>query len=212
MARRRSSFSTLFAISPVALVRKMSSATDGCPDPAHRRSAYMPSPSGSPHRSRLYQSQRTSAGRPPACSSGVLAAVRSNGCSDKVAASAKPHCRQSPFRPSERILRAAWAFRKGSLARLTSPSPALPYLRFTLLDRAGRVPDLVAILTAAWRQGWPGEASARGDPAPVGCKTPPPLPFANLGLIRLFDIQPRRGRLTQTCRPRGFGKNPNARG
>jgi len=41
--------------------------------------------------------------------------------------------RPAASRPSERILRAAWAFRKGSLARPTSPSPASPYLRFTLL-------------------------------------------------------------------------------
>lgn len=114
-ARRRSSFSTLFAISPVALVRKMSSAADGCRDPAHRRSAYTPSPSGSPHRSRLYQSQGTSAGRAPACSSRVLAAVRPNGCSDKVAASAMPHCRQAAFRPFYRRRFNREEFAKSSL-------------------------------------------------------------------------------------------------
>ena len=39
----------------------------------------------------------------------------------------------------------------------------------------------------------------------------PPLPFADLGLIRLFFNQPTRGRLTRTCRPRGFGQAERTR-
>src|SRR5690625_6722214 len=34
-----------------------------------------------------------------------------------------------------------------------------------------------------------------GYPAPVRCDEPPPLPFANLGPIRLFINQPVKGRL-----------------
>nr|CAI0337498.1 hypothetical protein SHINE37_41352 [Rhizobiaceae bacterium] len=40
----------------------------------------------------------------------------------------------------------------------------------------------------------------------------PPLPFADLGLSRLFVNQPVEGRLTRACRPRRFGTRPNARG
>lgn len=51
------------------------------------------------------------------------------------------------------------------------------------------------MLMPAWRQGWRGRASATGIRHPVRREEPPPLPFANLGPIRLFDIQPVKGRL-----------------
>jgi len=51
-------------------------------------------------------------------------------------------------------------------------------------------PEGNTILMPAWRQGWCGRASATGIRHPVRREEPPPLPFANLGPIRLFDIQP----------------------
>lgn len=58
---------------------------------------------------------------------------------------------------------------------------------------------------AGGKAGGEGGGTCDGCRLPVGDMAPPPLPFANLGLIRLFVNQPRRGRLTRACRPRGFG-------
>ena len=81
-----------------------------------------------------------------------------------------------------------------------------------VVGATGSVPGLKHTLNIRRQRGWRSKASATGFRHSVRCEKPPPLPFANLGPIRLFDIQPQRGRLTRACRPRGFGKSPNALG
>ncbi len=68
-----------------------------------------------------------------------------------------------------------------------------------LLRRSARVSpclNLADLPRTAWPQGWPRRGIfRRGRGSGPGSKPQPPLPFAVLGPIRLFDTQPRWGRL-----------------